>query len=507
MSDLLVLVPMRIERVALGLLAGSSVIRTGMGPDRARIAAARALAHDAPALAVAGLCAGVDPSLRAGDVLCATEVVDEEGRRTRVPGSSLVAAALRRRGLRVHVGALASADRILGPAERRGLEGSVLAVDMESAWLAAGAAGRPLAVVRVVADAAGMSIVNPRMAIAGPRALRSLRRVGGALLEWAAAVGPRSLLLAGPRSFCAGVDRAIDVVELALEQRGAPIYVRKQIVHNEHVVVDLERRGAVFVEELDAVPDGATVVFSAHGVSPSVRSAAAERGLDVIDATCPLVSKVHAEARRFAAEGKTIFLIGHAGHEEVEGTKGEAPGSIQLVESFEDAALAEAADPERVAYLTQTTLAVDETDAIVDRLRERFPSLRGPASEDICYATSNRQNAVRAVAREADVVLVAGSQTSSNSKRLVEVARREGAAAYLVDDETDVDLAWLAGAATVGITAGASAPERIVNRLVEALASLGPVDIEERTQTTESVRFRLPIELAGTTPGDTLTLQ
>jgi 4-hydroxy-3-methylbut-2-enyl diphosphate reductase len=495
-TALLVLAPMRIEQLALGEPAGSSVMRTGMGPDRARIAAARALAHEAPALAVAGLCAGVDPELRAGDVLCATELVDEDGARTAAPGSSLLAAALRRRGLRVHVGPLASTTRILGPAERRGRTGSALAVDMESAWLAAGAAGRPLAVVRVVADAAGRSLADPRMAIAGPRALRSLRRVSGALSEWAAAVAPRTLLLAGPRSFCAGVERAIDVVELALAQRGAPIYVRKQIVHNEHVVADLERRGAVFVEELDAVPDGATVVFSAHGVSPAVKDDAAKRELDVIDATCPLVSKVHAEARRFAAEGKTIFLIGHAGHEEVEGTQGEAPDSIWLVEDLAGADRAQAPDPDRVAYLTQTTLAVDETDEIVGRLRERYPALRGPASEDICYATSNRQDAVRAVARESDVVLVAGSETSSNSKRLVEVARREGARAYLVDDETDVDVAWLGGAATVGITAGASAPERIVHRLVEALASLGPVDVEERTRTTESLRFRLPKELA-----------
>jgi 4-hydroxy-3-methylbut-2-enyl diphosphate reductase len=492
---LLVLAPLRIEQLALGEPAGSSVIRTGMGPDRARIAAARALAHDAPALAVAGLCAGVDPALRAGDVLCATELVGDGDVRTPVPGSALLAAALRRRGLRVHVGALVSTGRILGPAERRRHVGSALAVDMESAWLAAGADGRPLAVVRVVADAAGRSLADPRMAIAGSRALRSLRKVSGALGEWAEAVAPRTVLLAGPRSFCAGVDRAIEIVELALAQRGAPIYVRKQIVHNEHVVTELERRGAIFVEELDAVPDGSTVVFSAHGVAPAVRSAAARRGLDVIDATCPLVSKVHAEARRFAAEGKTIFLIGHAGHEEVEGTQGEAPGSIRLVEDLAAAARVEAPDPDRVAYLTQTTLAVDETDEIVERLRERYPSLQGPGSEDICYATSNRQNAVRAVAREADVVLVAGSETSSNSKRLVEVARREGARAYLVDDETDVDVAWLAGAATIAVTAGASAPERIVHRLVTALASLGPVDVEERTQTVESMRFRLPREL------------
>jgi 4-hydroxy-3-methylbut-2-en-1-yl diphosphate reductase len=493
--DLLVLAPLRIEQLALGETAGRSTLRTGMGPDRARIAAARALAHSAPALAVAGGCAGIDPALRAGDVLCATELVSEDGERLAVPGSSLLAAALRRRGLRVHVGPLASSGRVLNPAERRQLPPGVLAVDMESAWLAAGADGRPLAVVRVVADSAERHLADPRMIVAGSKALRSLRRASGALSEWAAAVAPRTILLAGPRSFCAGVERAIDIVELALEQHGAPVYVRKQIVHNEHVVADLHRRGAIFVEELDEVPDGATLVFSAHGVSPAVRQDASMRKLDVIDATCPLVSKVHAEARRFAAEGKTIFLIGHEGHEEVEGTFGEAPGSMRLVEDVDAAAAADAPDPENVAYLTQTTLAVDETDEIVGRLRERYPALRGPGSEDICYATSNRQHAVRSVARDADVVLVAGSETSSNSKRLVEVARREGARAYLVDDETDVDVAWLAGAATVGITAGASAPESLVHRLVAALAALGPVDVEQRTQTTESLRFRLPKEL------------
>jgi len=495
MSGLLVLVPLRIEQLALGRRPGTRTLRTGMGPDRARIAAARALAHSAPALAVAGVCAGIDPALRAGDVLCATELVGEDGARVAVPGSSLLAAALRRRGLRVHLGPLASAGRILSPSERRQLSGRALAVDMESAWLAAGADGRPLAVVRVVADSSERRLADPRILVAGSIALRSLRRVAGALSEWAAAVAPRTVLLAGPRSFCAGVDRAIDVIELALEQRSAPVYVRKQIVHNEHVVADLEQRGAIFVEELDEVPDGATLVFSAHGVSPAVRQDAAVRRLEVIDATCPLVSKVHAEARRFAAEGKTIFLIGHEGHEEVEGTYGEAPASMRLVENIEAALSVDAPEPENVAYLTQTTLAVDETDEIVGKLRERFPALRGPGSEDICYATSNRQHAVRSVAQDADVVLVAGSQTSSNSKRLVEVAERQGARAYLVDDEADVDVAWLAGAATVAITAGASAPESLVHRLVGALAALGPVDVEERTQTTESLRFRLPREL------------
>jgi 4-hydroxy-3-methylbut-2-en-1-yl diphosphate reductase len=371
----------------------------------------------------------------------------------------------------------------------------VLAVDMESAWLTDAAAARPLAVLRVVVDGTGRRLVDPRIAADGIRALRSLRRSRIVLDEWARAIGPRKVLLAGPRSFCAGVERAIDIVELALAQRGAPIYVRKQIVHNHHVVADLERRGAIFVEELDEVPDGATAVFSAHGVSPDVRRNAGNRALDVIDATCPLVSKVHAEARRFAHEGRTIFLIGHHGHEEVEGTTGEAPDSIRLVQDMKDAERIEAPDPDRVAYLTQTTLAVDETNEIVEVLRARFPALRGPGSDDICYATANRQEAVRKVARDAEVVLVAGSQTSSNSKRLVEVAEREGARAYLVDDETELDVAWLHGVATVGVTAGASAPERIVDRLVGALAALGPVEVDERTTTHENVQFNLPKEL------------
>jgi 4-hydroxy-3-methylbut-2-enyl diphosphate reductase len=494
-SSLLLLTPLRIEQLALGEVSSARVLRTGMGPDRARVAAARAQAVGATTVAVAGLCAGVAPGLRAGDVVCATELVGEDGTETAVPGSALLAAALRRRGLTVHVGPLFSATRILGPAERRTLRDGILGVDMESAWLAPAAAGRPFAVVRVVVDEAGRRLVDPRLAIAGPRALRSLRRVGPALAEWAAAARPRTVLLAGPRSFCAGVERAIDIVELAISKRGAPVYVRKQIVHNEHVVADLEQRGAVFVEELHQVPVGATVVFSAHGVSPAVRQDASERGLDVIDATCPLVSKVHVEARRFAAEGRTIFLVGHEGHEEVEGTRGEAVDSIRLVEDLEQAATVEAPDPDRVAYVTQTTLARDETDRIVGRLRERYPALRGPASEDICYATSNRQHAVLAVAHEADIVLVAGSESSSNSKRLVEVAERESTRAYLVGDETDVDVAWLQDAATIAITAGASAPERIVHRLVAALAALGPLEVEERTRTTESLRFRLPKEL------------
>ncbi len=297
------------------------------------------------------------------------------------------------------------------------------------------------------------------------------------------------VLLASPRSFCAGVERAVDIVEHLLTQRGGPIHVRKQIVHNTHVVADLEARGAVFVDELDAVPDGATVVFSAHGVSPAVRDEAARRGLDVIDATCPLVTKVHAEARRFAARGDTVVLIGHAGHEEVEGTLGEAPDRIVLVETVADVERLEVPDPSRVSYLTQTTLAVDETAEVVDALKAKFPQLRGPASDDICYATTNRQDAVREVARDADLVLVVGSANSSNSVRLVELAKRQGAPAHLIDDVSDIRPEWLEGVRVVGLSAGASAPPRLVD---EVITALGAWDVQVRETTQETIQFTLP---------------
>ena len=302
----------------------------------------------------------------------------------------------------------------------------------------------------------------------------------------------RTVLLASPRSFCAGVDRAIEIVEQLLIRRGGPIYVRKQIVHNTHVVADLSRRGAVFVEELDEVPAGATVVFSAHGVSPAVRTDAVERGLDVVDATCPLVTKVHAEARRFASRGDTVVLIGHAGHEEVEGTLGEAPTRTVLVETVDDVLDLEVEDPSRVSYLTQTTLAVDETSALVDALRARFPLLRGPGSDDICYATTNRQRSLAAVADEADLVLVVGSANSSNSVRLVEVARRMGTPAYLVDDVSGISESWLAGVQVVGLTAGASAPPELVDAVVQWLRGFGPVTVEEREVARETITFGLP---------------
>ncbi len=304
--------------------------------------------------------------------------------------------------------------------------------------------------------------------------------------------GARTVLLAAPRSFCAGVERAIAVVERLLDQRGGPIYVRKQIVHNIHVVADLQTRGAVFVDELDAVPDGATVVFSAHGVSPAVWAEAADRGLEVIDATCPLVTKVHAEARRFATRGDTVVLIGHAGHEEVEGTLGEAPDRTILVQSAEEAAQLEVADPSRVSYLTQTTLAVDETTEIVEALRARFPALRAPASDDICYATTNRQDALKAIAEESDLVLVVGSTNSSNSVRLVELAHRHGTPSYLIDDPGDIRPEWLDGVRVLGLTAGASAPPRLVNAVIAALAALGPITVIERETTRETVHFTLP---------------
>jgi 4-hydroxy-3-methylbut-2-en-1-yl diphosphate reductase len=302
-----------------------------------------------------------------------------------------------------------------------------------------------------------------------------------------------TVLLAAPRSFCAGVERAIEIVERLLDQRGGPIYVRKQIVHNTHVVADLQARGAVFVDELAAVPGGATVVFSAHGASPAVWAQAADRGLEVIDATCPLVTKVHAEARRFATRGDTVILIGHAGHEEVEGTLGEAPNQMVLVQTVGEVSNLTVADPARVSYLTQTTLAVDETSEIIQALSARFPALRGPASGDICYATTNRQDALRAIAEESDVVLVVGSANSSNSVRLVELAHRHGTPSYLIDDASDVRPEWLDGVRVVGLTAGASAPPPLVDGVIATLAELGPLTVVEREITREDIRFTVPL--------------
>ncbi len=306
---------------------------------------------------------------------------------------------------------------------------------------------------------------------------------------------PEKLYLAAPRGYCAGVDRAVQTVERALDLYGAPIYVRKEIVHNKHVVEQLRDRGAIFVEQETEVPEGATVVFSAHGVAPSVHANAAARELRTIDATCPLVTKVHVEARKFAADGYTIVLIGHDGHEEVEGTMGEAPERMVLVESIEDVERLEVDDPSKIAYISQTTLSVDETRDIILRLRERFPNITGPRTDDICYATTNRQMAVRQMARECDLVLVIGSRNSSNSNRLVEVARDHGAASYLIDNESQVREEWLEGKRVVGITSGASAPEELVQGLVDFFRQRGTTDIAEFDVIQEDVRFMLPKEI------------
>jgi 4-hydroxy-3-methylbut-2-en-1-yl diphosphate reductase len=300
------------------------------------------------------------------------------------------------------------------------------------------------------------------------------------------------LLLAAPRGYCAGVDRAVQTVERALEIHGAPVYVRKEIVHNKHVVEKLRERGAIFVEEETEVPEGAVCVFSAHGVAPSVRSGAEARSLRTIDATCPLVTKVHREAVRFAEEGYTIVLVGHDGHEEVEGTMGEAPERIVLVQCEQDVDALEIQDPERIAYITQTTLAVDETTAILARLRERFPSIVGPRTDDICYATTNRQAAVKQMAGSCDLMLVIGSRNSSNSVRLVEVARDCGTDAHLIDKAGEVREEWLSDRRVVGISSGASAPENLVQELVEFFRSRGVRDVSEFHGIREDVRFMLP---------------
>ncbi|HEX5016389.1 MAG TPA: 4-hydroxy-3-methylbut-2-enyl diphosphate reductase [Actinomycetes bacterium] len=308
--------------------------------------------------------------------------------------------------------------------------------------------------------------------------------------------GRRRVLLAAPRGYCAGVDRAVITVEKALELYGAPVYVRKQIVHNRHVVEDLERRGAIFVDETEEVPEGALVIFSAHGVAPTVHDEAAERNLRTIDATCPLVTKVHHEARRFSDEGYQILLIGHEGHEEVIGTSGQAPEHISLVDGPEHADSVQVPDPDKVVWLSQTTLSVDETMETVDRLRQRFPGLLSPPSDDICYATQNRQAAVKQVAAESDVVIVVGSGNSSNSVRLVEVALDAGAgAAYRVDNADEIEEAWLEGCTTVGVTSGASVPESLVNGVLERLAASGFGDVETVTAAEESLVFSLPHEL------------
>jgi 4-hydroxy-3-methylbut-2-en-1-yl diphosphate reductase len=485
-GGLLICSPLGIEARAVrrGLAAGSDsqVLRTGYGTARAEKRAQEISHRPFDQLVVMGVGGGLTADLSVGDVVVSDAT----------PAAPLLASELRRAGLTVHVGPVVTVDHLLLKRRERAKLAATgaICVDMESAPLMSAAGDRPVAVIRAISDTPGRSFVS-----GGLVALRSLRSAAPVVERWAAACAPREVLLAGPRSFCAGVERAIEIVERALEQRGAPVYVRKEIVHNKRVVGDLGAKGAVFVDELDQVPDGATVVFSAHGVSPAVRTEATRRGLSVIDGTCPLVSKVHAEARRFAADGYTVALIGHAGHEEVEGTLGEAPTSTVLVQTAEDVAKLKPRSGEKVAYLMQTTLSVDEAAEVSGALREKFPGVRAPGSDDICYATTNRQAAVRTVAAESDVVLVAGSKNSSNSVRLVETCERAGTPAHLIDGASDIRLEWLAGASKVGLTAGASAPPAVVSEIVSALSGLGPVSVSERVTTTESIRFGLPKEV------------
>ena len=307
---------------------------------------------------------------------------------------------------------------------------------------------------------------------------------------------PSKILLAKPRGFCAGVDRAIEVVDLALSLYPGPVYVRKQIVHNKHVIDSFVAKGVVFVEEVDEIPDGAVAIFSAHGVSPEVRAQAARKRLTVIDATCPLVTKVHLEAIRFAREGRSIILVGHKGHEEVIGTMGEVPAGAQLVGTVEEAEKVEVADPDRVAVVTQTTLGVDDANVIIDALRRRFPSLVTPSCDDICYATQNRQTAIKVLAERADLVLVVGSDNSSNSKRLKEVAESFGARAYLIDDASEIDPSWLEGVQCVALTAGASAPEHLVQQALDYFKAMGVTEVEEVEAIEEQITFAPPPELA-----------
>jgi 4-hydroxy-3-methylbut-2-enyl diphosphate reductase len=499
-TGLLVMTPLRVEARALkAVKPGTRVVRAGAGLRHAAATAQREVTGTLPAaVAVVGVAGALREGLAPGDVVVADCILDARGQTVpaHLDGAPLVAEALRRRGLTVRVGPIVSTPHLVKRPDRRAslAQLGALAVDMETSALLGVPWETPVTVIRAISDTGTRDLLSPAIIRGGWRALRSLRAAGPALQEWAEAVGPRRVLLAGPRSFCAGVERAIQAVERALERFGTPVYVRRQIVHNRHVVAELEGRGAVFVHELDEVPDGATVVFSAHGVAPAVRTEAARRGLQVVDATCPLVGKVHHEVQRFQARGYQVVLIGHAGHDETEGTLGEGPG-ISLVEDAHDVAALQVADPQRLAYVTQTTLSPDDVSGLVGLLSERFPAIVGPHAADVCYATQNRQDAVRAMAADCDLLLVVGSRNSSNTLRLAEVAARVGCRAELIEDESELRLAWLHGAASVGVTAGASAPPVLVDRVVGALGRLGPIEIQERSVRAEHVNFPLPLEV------------
>ena len=502
MTEPVICTPLRVEQAAvLRGGPGLPVIRTGRGPRRSQAAVGRFGLTGRP-LAVAGLAGAVAPGLYPGDLVLATEVRATEVRAgdtesIALPAAPLLATALRRRGLTVRLGPIQSTAAIVHGRDRAGYAAEqVLAVDMESAQLVQAAAGQPAMVLRAVVDTPEHPLLRAGTAGRGLRALRALATAAPVLAQWQLALGPREVLLAEPRSFCAGVSRAVDIVERALRQYPAPVYVRRQIVHNAHVVRRLEQLGAVFVTELAEVPRNATVVLAAHGVAPEVYRQAAERDLQVVDATCPLVAKVHSEIRRYAARGDTVLLIGHSQHEEVVGSRGQAPDQVIVIADLKQAETVSPVDENRVSYAMQTTLAVEEADEIAAVLRERFPGITGPARQDICYASSNRQQAVRAVAADTDLVLVLGSANSSNSQRLVEVAERAGTTAYLVEDAEHIDLDWLISARRIGLTAGASAPAELLDEVLGALTGLGPVAAGTTSVTEERVQFSLPKEVS-----------
>ena len=493
MSGLAVLSALRVEAAAIrkGLPAGTRISVAGMGRK-----AHAALTDADEAVAIVGVAGALGRGVQPGDVVVASEIRGPDGTCHPCPSAPLLAGELRRHGLRVHVGPVVTTDHVVTGRARDALAAQgALCVDMESSRLATAAGDRPLAVIRTIVDTPDHPLVRVGTIRRGWSALRSLRQSGPALSRWAAAVAARDVLLAAPASFCAGVERAIAAVVDAIEEHGAPVYVRRQIVHNAHVVRDLEQRGAIFVEELDEVPVGSLTLFSAHGVAPEVWAQAKQRDLTIVDATCPLVAKVHTEVRRFAGSDDLLVYVGHEGHDETEGTLGEAPSRLHVIDSPAAVADLPDADGRGVRYVTQTTLSVQDTERIVAALRQRFPDVQGPARRDICFATTNRQRALAEVAAEADVVLVVGSSNSSNSLRLVELAAAAGVTSHLVEDAADVRLDWLTGRSTVGLSAGASAPRELLDELAAAVSGLSPSgggQITTRQISTEDVTFASP---------------
>lgn len=496
-SRLLILAPLEIEARALRVSTSdrgdtTQVVKIGMGSKKAAQAAKHLADRAGGAVAIAGLCGGLLPGVDRGDIIVASEVRGPNGAVIVLPSAPAVAQALRLAGLNVRVGPILSVKHaVFGSRRGRLGRSGAMGIDMESYWLLQGltdvdqhgkdpvAASASFCVIRAVSDTIGAGLFGGMVPTGWLKACRSLRRCGAALEVWASAVGSRQVLLARPRSFCGGVKGAIRLTEEALAINGAPVYVLHEIVHNRHVVDHFKERGVVFVPDIAEVPAGELLVFSAHGVGQAERERAARRGLRVVDATCPLVAKVHAKAKSFAERGLHVVLIGKKGHDEVMGVMGEAPDSIQLVENLEDIEQLDLDGGRNIAVLTQTTLIPHQVEDLIAALEQRFPGRIVPPGLDVCYASQERQHAVRRVAPHCDLMLVLGSPNSSNSKRLVEEAAQVGTSARLVDDESEVDLAWLSGVQTLGLTAGASAPESLLERMIDFVGSLGECDVRE----------------------------